>query len=85
MKICDQNEARQRFEYLEAVAVLFRWLFTDQFVFAGETRQTGEDVSHRGFRNVCQRLLGEERLMRGDDHVWHGDQTRQRIILNDVS
>ena len=38
-----------------------------------------------GFSDVAQRLLGEEGLVAGDQHIGHGDQTHQLVVPDDVA
>ena len=44
-----------------------------------------EQVPHRCVGNVRKRFFGQKGLVRGDDDVRHGDQPRQRVVLQNVS
>ena len=36
-------------------------------------------------RDILERFAREERLVRGDQDVGHGDQTRQGVVVHNVS
>ena len=38
------------------------------------------EVFDRRIRDVLQRFFREERLVRGDDDIRHGDQSRKHIV-----
>ena len=56
-----------------------------QLVGALPAPEDGHDVVHGGLGDVVQRLLGQEGLVGGDDHIGHGDQPGQPLVVEDVA
>ena len=54
-------------------------------VCAGLSGEEAGDVLDGRARDVVQRLFGQERLMRRDQHVRHRDQPRERVVVDDVA
>lgn len=37
-------------------------------------------VLDRRIRDILQGFFRKERLVRGDDNIWHGDQSRKHVV-----
>ena len=44
----------------------------------------GVDVCERGARDGAHRFVGEEALVRGDEHVGEGEQPGKHIVIEDL-
>lgn len=47
--------------------------------------KAGEDVVDGCLGDVVQRLLRQEGLMGGDNDVGHGDEAREKLVIEDVA
>ena len=71
-------------EAFSALAVLGRGAAIAKLVRALPALGESDDVSHRRLGNIVECLLGQKRLVRGDDHVGHRDQSCEHVVLENV-
>ena len=58
------------FTLLNVAAAVAKFIVTNPIII-----ETGQDIVDSGFSDVVQRLFRQESLMRGNDYVWHGNQS----------
>ena len=68
------------FALLDAAAAVAKLIVTNPAV--PEIRQ---DIAHGGFRDIVQGLFGQKRLVGRDDHVGHGDQPGEQVVVENVA
>jgi hypothetical protein len=68
------------FALFNVTAAIAQFIIAESVIF-----KIRQNIPGGCFRNVAERFLCQKRLMRGHNDIGHGNQTGQKVIIQDMS